>query len=402
MKAIGLAARVGLRGLALRKGRAALMLLGVAIGIVTLTVVVSVAKGAKLKVEGGIQNFGPDALVVAAGSPQFRGPGDERVTTLADEDVAAIRALPGVRVAMPMVVRVGQDVSARGREHMAAVMGATPDYEEAWDWRVAAGEHVSEAHEASAARVAVLGATVAKELFGEDDPVGDSIRVGDQSFKVVGVLARRGASPMGMDMDNRVVVPLSTATRRLFNVSWYSLVRVRATSMQEGDAVAERVTGLLRERHRIGAGDADDFAVRSPTAIRTMAAAMTRKLTTMLGLVSIIALVAGAVVLANILLAAVSERRAEIGLTRALGATRRQVVQQFLVEGVTVTLAGGVVGVLVGALVATLMGRMRMPVAVSWEPFVLAVVASIVVGLAAAAVPARRAAAIDPATALRP
>jgi putative ABC transport system permease protein len=402
MKAIGLAARVGLRGLALRKGRAALMMLGVAIGIVTLTVVVSVAKGAKLKVEGGIQNFGPDALVVAAGSPQFRGPGDERVTTLADEDVAAIRALPGVRVAMPMVVRVGQDVSARGREHMAAVMGATPDYEEAWDWRVAAGEHVSEAHEASAARVAVLGATVAKELFGEDDPVGDSIRVGDQSFKVVGVLARRGASPMGMDMDNRVVVPLSTATRRLFNVSWYSLVRVRATSMQEGDAVAERVTGLLRERHRIGAGDADDFAVRSPTAIRTMAAAMTRKLTTMLGLVSIIALVAGAVVLANILLAAVSERRAEIGLTRALGATRRQVVQQFLVEGVTVTLAGGVVGVLVGALVATLMGRMRMPVAVSWEPFVLAVVASIVVGLAAAAVPARRAAAIDPATALRP
>jgi putative ABC transport system permease protein len=402
MKAIGLAARVGLRGLALRKGRAALMMLGVAIGIVTLTVVVSVAKGAKLKVEGGIQNFGPDALVVAAGSPQFRGPGDERVTTLADEDVAAIRALPGVRVAMPMVVRVGQDVSARGREHMAAVMGATPDYEEAWDWRVAAGEHVSEAHEASAARVAVLGATVAKELFGEDDPVGDSIRVGDQSFKVVGVLARRGASPMGMDMDNRVVVPLSTATRRLFNVSWYSLVRVRATSMQEGDAVAERVTGLLRERHRIGAGDADDFAVRSPTAIRTMAAAMTRKLTTMLGLVSIIALVAGAVVLANILLAAVSERRAEIGLTRALGATRRQVVQQFLVEGVTVTLAGGVVGVLVGALVATLMGRMRMPVAVSWEPFVLAVFASIVVGLAAAAVPARRAAAIDPATALRP
>jgi ABC-type lipoprotein release transport system permease subunit len=402
MKAIGLAARVGLRGLALRKGRAALMMLGVAIGIVTLTVVVSVAKGAKLKVEGGIQNFGPDALVVAAGSPQFRGPGDERVTTLVDEDVAAIRALPGVRVAMPMVVRVGQDVSARGNEHMAAVMGATPDYEEAWDWRVASGEHLSEAHEASAARVAVLGDTVAKELFGKDDPVGDAIRIGDQSFKIVGVLARRGASPMGMDMDNRVVVPLSTATRRLFNVAYFSLVRVRATSVQEGDAVAARVTALMRERHRIASAADDDFAVRSPTAIRAMASAMTKKFTTMLGLVSVIALLAGAVVLANILLAAVSERRAEIGLTRALGATRRQVVQQFLVEGVTVTLAGGAVGVVVGALAATIMGRMKMPVAVSWEPFVLAVVASIAVGLAAAAVPARRAAAIDPATALRP
>lgn len=402
MKTIGLALRVGTRGLALRKGRAALMMLGVAIGIVTLTVVVSVAKGARVKVEAGIQNFGPDALVVAAGSPQFRGPGDERVTTLVDEDVAAIRALPGVRVAMPQVVRVGQDVIARGKEHMAAVMGATPDYEEAWDWRVASGEHVSEAHEASAARVAVLGATVARELFGDDDPVGDSVRIGDQSFKVIGVLARRGASPMGMDMDNRVVVPLSTAMRRLFNVSWYSIVRVRATSVAEGVALGGRIDALLRERHRIGAGEGDDFAVRSPTAIREMASAMTKKLTTMLGLVSAIALLAGAVVLANILLAAVSERRAEIGLTRALGATRRQIVQQFLVEGVTVTLVGGAVGVVGGALAASVMGRMRMPVAVSWEPFVVAVFASVVVGLAAAAIPARRAAEIDPATALRP
>jgi ABC-type antimicrobial peptide transport system permease subunit len=402
MKTIGLAVRVGTRGLALRKGRAALMMLGVAIGIVTLTVVVSVAKGAKVKVEGGIQNFGPDALIVAAGSPQFRGPGDERVTTLVDEDVAAIRALPGVRVAMPQAVRVGQDVIARGKEQAAVVMGATPDYEEAWDWRVASGEHISEAQEASAARVAVLGSTVAKELFGDDDPVGESVRIGDQSFKVVGVLARRGASPMGMDMDNRVVVPLSTAMRRLFNVSWYSIVRVRATSVAEGEALSGRIETLLRERHRVGPADADDFAVRSPSAIRAMAAAMTKKLTTMLGLVSLIALVAGAVVLANILLAAVSERRAEIGLTRALGATRRQIVQQFLVEGVTVTLAGGAVGVTVGAVVAAAMGRMKMPVVVSWEPFAIAVVASVAVGLAAAAIPARRAAAVDPATALRP
>lgn len=402
MKSIGLAARVGLRGLALRKGRAALMMLGVAIGIVTLTVVVSVAKGAKLKVEGGIKNFGPDSLVVSAGSPQFRGPGDERVTTLVDEDVEAIRALPGVRVAMPMIVRVAQDLVAGGNDHMAGVMGATPDYEEAWDWPVASGEHLSEAYEASSARVAVLGATVARALFGESDPVGETLRIEDQAFKIIGVLARRGASPMGMDMDNRVVVPLSTAKNRLFNAEHYSLVRVRATSVEEGDALVGRVSALLRERHRIGPGELDDFAVRSPSGIRVMASAMTSKLTTMLGLVSLIALVAGAVVLANILLAAVSERRAEIGLTRALGATRRQIVQQFLVEGVTVTLAGGAVGVVAGAVVATMMGRMKMPVAIGWEPFVLAVVASVVVGLAAAAIPARRAAAVDPATALRP
>ena len=403
MKALGLAARVGWRGLALRKGRAALMMLGVAIGVVTLTVVVSVAKGARAKIERGIRNFGPDALGVTAGSPQFRGPGDERVTTLVLEDAEMLRSVPAVRVAMPMVIRVEQPVAFQGKNHAAMVFGATPDYEEAWDWRVAAGEQISEAQEASAARAAVLGTTVARELFGADDPVGQSIRIGDQSFRVVGVLTRRGANPMGMDMDNRVVVPLSTAMKRMFNTTALSAVRMRANGVDEVDAVGARVATLLRERHRIGPGDTDDFAVRTPTSIRAMASEMMSKLTTMLGLVTLIALVAGAIVLANILLAAVGERRAEIGLQRALGATRRQIIQQFLVEGVVVTLAGGAVGVLLGTAVAFGVSRMpKVPAVVTWEPFALALTASIVVGLAASIVPARRAAQVDPATALRP
>lgn len=403
MKTLGLAARVGWRGLALRKGRAALMMLGVAIGVVTLTLVVSVAKGARAKIERGIRNFGPDALGVTAGSPQFRGPGDERVTTLLLEDAEALRALPGVRVAMPMVIRVEQPVAFRGKNHAAMVFGATPDYEEAWDWRVAGGEQITEAQEASAARVAVLGTTVVRELFGADDPIGQPIRVGDQSFRVVGVLTHRGANPMGMDMDNRVVVPLSTAMKRMFNTTALSAVRMRANGVDAVDGVGARVATLLRERHRIGPGETDDFAVRTPTSIRAMAGEMITKLTRMLGLVTLIALLAGAIVLANILLAAVGERRAEIGLQRALGATRRQIVQQFLVEGVVVTLAGGAVGVLLGTAVAFGVSRMpKMPAVVTWEPFALALVASIAVGLAASILPARRAAQVDPATALRP
>jgi putative ABC transport system permease protein len=403
MKALELAARVGWRGLALRRGRAALMMLGVAIGVVTLTVVVSVAKGAGAKIERGIRNFGPDALGVTAGSPQFRGPGDERVTTLVLEDAEALRQIFGVRVAMPMVIRIEQPVAFQGKNHAAMVFGATPDYEEAWDWPVAAGEQISEAQEASAARAAVVGTTVARELFGADDPVGQSIRIGDQGFRVVGVLTRRGANPMGMDMDNRVVVPLSTAMKRMFNTTALSAVRMRAGGVDEVDGVGARVATLLRERHRIGPGDIDDFAVRTPTSIRAMAGEMISKLTTMLGLVTLIALVAGAIVLANILLAAVGERRAEIGLQRALGATRRQIVQQFLVEGVVVTLAGGAVGVLLGTAVAFGVSRMpKVPAVVTWEPFALALVASIIVGLAASIVPARRAAQVDPATALRP
>jgi putative ABC transport system permease protein len=403
MKALGLAARVGLRGLALRKGRAALMMAGVAIGIVTLTVVVSVARGARDKIERGIRNFGPDALGVTAGSPQFRGPGDERVTTLTLEDAAALGALADVRVAMPMVIRVEQPVTFAGRNHAAMVFGATADYEEAWDWQVVQGEPISDAHEAGAARVAVVGETVVRELFGRDDPVGQSIRVGDQTFRVVGVLARRGANPMGMDMDNRVVVPLSTAMKRMFNTTALSAVRVRATGVDAVDGVGLRAAALLRERHHVGRGETDDFALRTPTSIRAMAGEMTAKLTLMLGLVTLVALVAGGVVLANILLAAVSERRMEIGLQRALGATREQIVRQFLVEGVVVTLAGGVVGVVLGTVVTLVMTRMpRAPAVVTWEPFLLALVASVAVGLAASYLPARRAAEIDPATALRP
>ncbi len=403
MKALALAARVGWRGLALRKGRAALMMLGVALGIVTLTVVVSVAKGARTKIDRGIRAFGPDALGVTAGSPQFRGPGDERVTTLVLDDVDALRAIPGVRVAMPMVIRVEQPVTFQGRNHAATVFGATPDYEEAWDWPVTSGEQIGEAQEASAARVAVLGTTVARELFGKDDPVGQSIRVGDQGFRVVGVLGHRGANPMGMDMDNRVVVPLSTAMKRMYNTTALSAVRVRANGVDEVDGVAARAAVLLRERHHVRPGDVDDFALRTPTSIRAMAGEMISKLTAMLGLVTVIALVAGAIVLANILLAAVGERRAEIGLQRALGATRRQIVQQFLVEGVVVTLAGGLLGVVLGTAVAFVVSRMpKMPAVVTWEPFALALVASIAVGLAASILPARRAAQVDPAAALRP
>lgn len=403
MKALGLAARVGWRGLALRKGRAALMMLGVALGIVTLTVVVSVAKGARTKIERGIRNFGPDALGVTAGSPQFRGPGDERVTTLTLDDAAALAALPGVRVAMPMVIRVEQPVAFQGKNHAAMVFGATADYEEAWDWQVVRGEQIADAHDASAARVAVLGVTVVRELFGADDPIGQSIRVGDQAFRVIGVLARRGANPMGMDMDNRVVVPLQTAMKRIFNTTALSAVRMRAAGVDAVDDVGARVTALLRERHHVGLGQTDDFAVRTPTSIRAMAGEMVGKLTTMLGLVTVIALVAGAVVLANILLAAVAERRAEIGLQRALGATRRQIVRQFLVEGIVVTLLGGLGGVVVGTLVTSVLARMpKAPAVVTWEPFVLALLASVAVGVAASYLPARRAAEVDPATALRP
>jgi putative ABC transport system permease protein len=404
MNALRLAMRIALRNLSVRKGRSALMMSGVAVGIVTLTLVTAVTGGTRQKVEKGIQSFGPDAVMVAAGSPQTRGPGDERVTTLVAQDLEAIRAsIPGVRVIVPIVARSAQTVIAGDRNTTVTVFGSTPELEEAWDQHAESGEFLSEAHEASLARVAVLGKTVARDLFGQDDPVGQSIRMGDQKFKVIGVAEPKGTSPFGMDMDNRVFVPLSTAMRRLYNVDNYSMIRFRIQPGTDMQRTVDQVASLLRQRHHIGAGDTDDFAVRSAIAFRQMAAKMSRTLTLLLGIITLVALGAGALVLANILTVATGERRVEIGVRRAVGASRGQITQQFLLEGVVVTVFGGLVGIGLGTGVAlVLRASTELPIALSWEPFVLSFLVTIVVGLVASFVPARRAASTNVVDALRP
>lgn len=404
MKALLLAMRIALRNLALRKGRAVLMMAGVATGIVTLMLVTAVTAGTRQKVETNIQSFGPDAIMVASGSPQTRGPGDDRVTTLVAADLEAIRgAVSGVRVLVPIVARAGQTVIAGDRNTTATVFGSTPEIEEAWDQHAESGEFLSEAQEASSARVAVLGKTVARDLFGEADPIGQSIRLGDQKFKVIGVAAPKGTSPMGMDLDARIFVPLSTAMRRLYNVDYYSMIRFRIGPGTDMQQAVDRVTSLLRQRHSIGAADTDDFSVRSAISFRQMAAKMSRTLTLLLGIITLVALAAGALVLANILTVAVSERRAEIGVRRAVGASRGQITQQFLVEGVVVTVLGGLVGIALGTGAAfALRMATKLPIALNWEPFVLGFLVTIAVGLVASFLPARRAASTNVVDALRP
>jgi len=404
MNALRLALRIALRNLGVRKGRSALMMSGVAVGIVTLILVTAVTEGTRKKVETGIQSFGPDAVMVVAGSPQTRGPGDERVSTLSAQDLDAIRSgIPGVRVIVPIVARSAQTVIAGDRNTTTTVFASTPEIEEAWDQHAESGELISEAHEASLARVAVLGKTVVRDLFGTDDPIGQTIRLGDQKFKVIGVAQSKGTSPMGMDMDNRVFVPLSTGMRRLFNVDYYSMIRFRLDPAVDMQRTVEQVNGMLRQRHSIGPGDTDDFSIRSAISFRQMAAKMSRTLTVLLGIITLVALGAGALVLANILTVAVSERRVEIGVRRAVGASRGQITQQFLIEGVVVTILGGLIGIALGtAAVLVLRLSTEMPVALSWLPFAAGLVVTIVVGIVASLLPARRAASTDVVNALRP
>jgi len=404
MNALRLALRIALRNLGVRKGRSALMMSGVAVGIVTLILVTAVTEGTRKKVEKGIQSFGPDAVMVVAGSPQTRGPGDERVSTLTAQDLDAIRSgIPGVRVIVPIVARSAQTVIAGDRNTTTTVFASTPEIEEAWDQHAESGELISEAHEASLARVAVLGKTVVRDLFGTDDPIGQTIRLGDQKFKIIGVAQSKGTSPMGMDMDNRVFVPLSTGMRRLYNVDYYSMIRFRLDPAVDMQRTVEQVNAMLRQRHSIGSGDTDDFSIRSAISFRQMAAKMSRTLTLLLGIITLVALGAGALVLANILTVAVSERRVEIGVRRAVGASRGQITQQFLIEGVVVTILGGLIGIALGTgTVLALRSATEMPVALSWLPFAAGLVVTIVVGIVASWLPARRAASTDVVNALRP
>jgi len=397
------AVRVSLQGLGKYRTRTFLMMLGIIVGIATLTVVVSVGKGMQQKVLQNIRSFGPNAVMVSAGGGKMFGPPEDRVTTLTLADAAALReGIAGVRSVAPFTVNIEQNVIAEGRSTTSPVVGVTPEFADAWQWFPERGEFISEEDNVSLSRNAVIGQTVARELFGDQDPVGATIRVNATTFTVVGVLTRRGMSAMGMDMDRRVMIPLTTAMRKMFNVSHLGMIRLYLDDPARLAAASAEAAAILKERHRITPPDENDFRIINTMSMAMMAASVAKTLTTFLGLLSLVSLVVGGVVIANIMFVSVGERRKEIGIRRAFGATAADIRRQFLGEALLVTTAGGVAGTLVGVLLSFGFARVKqMPTVISWEPFVLAVVFSTVVGVLAGLQPARRAAALDPVAAIR-
>jgi len=243
---------------------------------------------------------------------------------------------------------------------------------------------------------------VVRELFGDADPLGQNIKVENVNFKVVGVLAGRGTSPMGMDMDSRVVIPYTTAARRVFNTTYISLIRMAAADPNNVEKVEKDVTNLLHDRHHIQPGFPDDFRVRGASSISKMAKGMMGTLNLFLGLVSLISLVVGGIVVMNIMLISVGERVKEIGLRRAVGAKKTDVRNQFLIESSLVTVMGGIIGVLVGLVISAVLPLFtKLPAMPSWEPLVLGFVFSALVGIVAGIHPARKASEMDPVVALK-
>ncbi len=394
---------VSLKELLKYKMRTFLMMLGIMIGIATLTVILVVGKGVQKKIMKGLLNFGHNTIMVMAGGGKMIGPPEEIATTLTMGDAKAIKeTINGIRYIAPYIQKRGQNVIYDNKNTTVNVMGVPPEWKDAWQWYPEKGDFISGEDNSLLSKTCVLGQTVVRELFDNQNPIGETVRIKNINFKVIGTLKERGAGPMGTDMDNRILVPLSTAKRRLFNISYINTIRISVESLSMVEAVTKEVKNVLRERHHIMPPAEDDFMIKNATSISKMVKDVSGTLTTFLGLLSLISLAVGGIVIANIMFVSVNERGKEIGVRRAFGATVKDIMKQFLGEALIVTISGGIIGTIIGIIVSIGLSMFKeIPVVVSWQPFALAIVFSGIVGIAAGIKPARRAAALNPVDAIR-
>jgi len=396
--------RLALRALARNKMRSSLTMLGIIIGVGAVIATVSIGQGAEFLVQQGIQSMGTNAVFIGSGSHRpgaaRMGFGSVKTLTLDDRD-AILREVPLIREAAPVVANRAQVVYGN-QNWSTGITGTTPNYFAIRNWPVQAGSVFSQDEVDSAANVAILGTTVARYLFGTEDPVGKQIRVKDLPFRVIGVLESKGQSVMGDDQDDRIFAPFSTVQRKLSGITWLQFINASAVSPEASLAAVPQITSLLRERHRIRPGDEEDFFVRTQSEVAELANQTQRVMTLLLGSIASVSLIVGGIGIMNIMLVSVTERTREIGVRMAVGATEQDVQSQFLVEAVTLSMVGGVAGIFAGLVLSALVSNfLQWPTLISPKAIVIAAVFSIAVGVFFGFYPARKAAQMDPIEALR-
>jgi putative ABC transport system permease protein len=396
--------RLALRALARNKLRSSLTMLGIIIGVGAVIATVSIGQGAEYMVQQGIQSMGTNAVFIAAGSNR---PGGMRmgfwaVKTLTMDDLKAVlREVPLIRDAAPAVVGRVQ-VVYQNQNWNTGITGTTPNYFSIRNWPVQSGSVFSEDEVDSAANVCLLGTTVARILFGDDDPVGKTIRIRDLPFRVIGVLESKGQSVMGDDQDDRIFAPYTTVQRKIVGITWLQFINASAISPQASLAAVAPITALLRERHHIRQGEDEDFFVRTQSEVADLAQQTQRVMTLLLGSIASVSLLVGGIGIMNIMLVSVTERTREIGVRMAVGATESDVQQQFLVEAVTLSMVGGLVGIVVGlGGSAAISNFLDWPTLISAKAIFTAAVFAVAVGIFFGFYPARKAAQLDPIEALR-
>ena len=327
------------------KTRSVLMMLGVVIGVATLTVIASSVLGARAEVLARVERFGLHRIGCIAGAARKPGVPQPVCTSLKTEDVQAIREeIANVKAACGEIIRTDCPVKRGNKNTYVSIMATEPSWLSLWDLGVTAGRFFSEEENRQLARVAVIGPTIVRDLLDDDDPIGQHLFIGYNPFVVIGVLESRGTTPRGDDMDNQIVIPLRTCQKRVYKQDYLFAMKVGLRDPSEMSETVRDVRTLLRERHNLKPGIEDDFTLIEPTQIMIMMSSVSSTFSLFLILVSGISLVVGAIVIANIMFISVNERRSEIGIRRAVGARKRDILGQFLMEAVGVATAGGNTG----------------------------------------------------------
>jgi putative ABC transport system permease protein len=401
--------RIALRALRVNRMRSALTMLGIIIGVAAVIAMVGVGAGATKRIQDQIQSIGSNLIMVLPGSVSTNGVrlGAGAVASLTQDDSKAIAAeCPSVALSVP-TVRGGVQVVYGNNNWATNAQGVTPDYMTVRDYTMLSGQFFTTQDVDAAAKVAVLGETVAGNLFGDSDPTGQAVIIKNVPFTVVGVLTPKGQSPTGQDQDDVILLPISTAMQKVLgankaNAQAVGSLTVQAISPQAMDSAIEEMEALLRERHRILPGLEDDFTVRNLTEVFQAQETSAQVMSILLGAIASVSLIVGGIGIMNIMLVSVTERTREIGLRQAVGAKTRDILMQFLVEAVTLSLLGGIIGIVVGLTASLLISHFaKWSTAVSPMSILLAFLFSALVGVFFGYYPARKAAYMDPIEALR-
>jgi putative ABC transport system permease protein len=398
--------RVAFRALQRNKMRAALTMLGIIIGVSAVVAMVSIGQGAQAAVAAQIDSIGTNLLFVSAGAQNVggvrSGTGDTGTNTLTVEDLEAIkREVPSVSMVTPTVNSRGQLV-AGNMNWNTSIQGVSEQYPEVRKWMVQSGEFFTDSDVRTAARVLVIGQTIADNLFAGGDSIGQTVRVQNLPFRVIGVMVRKGQDQQGRDQDDIAFTPYTTVQKKILGSPRLQIAYVSAVSPDATYTAQQQISELLRQRHKLNANDPDDFTVRNMTDIAQAANETNNTMTMLLACIAGVSLLVGGIGIMNIMLVSVTERTREIGIRMAIGARSSAVRSQFLIESIVLSLMGGTVGIILGIGVSLAIPRMLgWPTLISTMAIVGSVVFSVAVGVFFGYYPARKAAALDPIDALR-
>ncbi len=386
------------------KLRSLLTMLGIIIGVGAVIAMVSVGMGVRSNVQESIASLGSNMLIVSPGSSNRSGPRGAAgsMKTLKYDDAKAIESkIRNIDYVSPSVSSNYQIVYGN-QNCNTSVQGVTPGYMDIKSLTVESGSFITTDNMNKRDRVAVIGTTVATNLFGDENPVGKNIRVNNQPFRVIGLLESKGQSSMGQDQDDVVIIPLTTAQERVLGITYVQSISIQVSDSKYMDQVQEDIETLLRQRHKIVGGKEDDFHVRNLTSLMETMTQTTTMITLLLGSVAGISLIVGGIGIMNIMLVSVTERTREIGIRKALGATFNNIMMQFLIESVVIGVIGGLIGIVLGCGLSSLIASVGgFNTVITWLPIVVSFSFSVGIGLLFGILPARKAAKLDPIEALR-